>query len=142
MGEKSFICKNCKAKVPSLAVGTKNRNHCPFCLWSLHIDRKPGDRDDPCQGLMEPIGLTFKNEGFDKNGKEKQGEIMIIHQCTACGKISKNRIAGDDDAKEVLKVFEKSSQLPVLSDISMGGIKLLKEEDRKEIEIQLFGKKL
>ncbi len=120
MAEKSFICLNCGQRVSIKAVGTKNRNHCPNCLWSLHVDDKmPGDRKSNCRGLMKPIGLTFKNEGLDKYGHARTGEIMIIHQCVLCGKILNNRIAGDDNPKKILEITKK--------------------EDKQEVEKQIFG---
>jgi len=135
----TFICENCRKNVSNAAIGTHHRNHCPFCLWSLHVDKdKPGDRDDPCQGLMEPIGLTFKKEGIDKYGKLRQGELMVVHRCLGCGKISINRIAADDEAKEILKVFEKSLKRTE----NVIGIEFLGEKDREEIETQLFGKRV
>lgn len=121
MGKKSFICENCKAKVPSLAIGTKNRNHCPFCLWSKHVDENlPGDRKSHCLGMMRPIGVDFKKEKKDKYGQEAKGEIMLAHQCQKCGKESNNRIAGDDNPEAILAVGE--------------------EINKKEVKRQLFGK--
>ena len=74
---KKFKCQNCSKDIKiNLQMGTKNRNHCPNCLFSLHVDEKPGDRSSLCYKLMEPIGLTFKKEGYDKYGKEKIGELM------------------------------------------------------------------
>lgn len=142
MNTMKFECLNCgKTVSDSQYMGTENRNHCPFCLWSKHVDINPGDRAQLCQGLMEPIGLTFKNEGVDKYGKKRQGELMLIHRCQKCGKISINRVAGDDDPQEIFKLFLKSSQTLALSDQQLEGIKLLGEKDKKEVEKQLFGKK-
>ncbi len=92
---------------------------------------------------MEPIGLTFKKEGFDKYGKSRQGELMIIHQCQDCGQISINRLAADDEPQMVLKIFEESKKLEkeTLEKIKNENIELLTEEDEKEISTQLFGKK-
>jgi DNA-directed RNA polymerase subunit RPC12/RpoP len=120
MREKSFVCLNCKKEVNIKAIGTKNRNHCSCCLWSLHVDEKiSGDRKSNCHGLMEPVGLTFKDEGVDKYGKKRTGEIMVIHRCVLCGKVSKNRIAGDDNPKTILELSE--------------------EKDKEEVRKQLFG---
>lgn len=121
MEEKIFICKNCSKEVSLNAVGTRNRNHCPYCLWSSHVDKKTGDRENFCHGLMEPIGLTFKkDEGIDKYGEKRQGEIMVVHKCQICGKVSKNRIAGDDNPEVILAICE--------------------EINKKEVKRQLFGK--
>ena len=83
---------------------------------------------------MEPVGLTFKQEGLDKYGQPKKGEIMIIHRCAECGKISINRIAGDDNPEAILDVLKNPQK------ISQDDIKLLTEKDKKEILTQLFGK--
>lgn len=73
---------------------------------------------------MEPIGLSFKKECFDKYGRKKQGEIMLVHKCLKCKKISINRLAGDDEPAEILKILRKSSS----------------PQDEKEVLTQLFGK--
>jgi len=139
-----FRCCNCGQRVPfSEFMGTAHRNHCPFCLWSKHVDlEKPGDRKSGCQAGMKPIGLTFKHEGVDKYGRLQQGELMLVHECTGCGKISINRIATDDDEKVILKVFEESQELNPerRNQLERDGIEILSEETREEILTQLFGK--
>ena len=75
--------------------GGSYRNHCPFCLWSKHVDGPiPGDRVEPCHGLMEPIGIATKSGG----------EYTLIQRCTKCGFERKNRIAGDDNVDLVSKL--------------------------------------
>lgn len=139
----SFICENCQKEVFLAAFGTSHRNHCPFCLWSKHVDEKSGDRKSFCQGLMEPIGLTFKKEGVDKfTGQPRQGEIMVVHRCLVCGKISINRLAGDDDPQEVLKIFRKGLKISPKSKekLKIAGIEILGKKDEEKVKIQLFGK--
>lgn len=68
---------------------------------------------------MEPVGLTFKAEGIDKYGKKRQGEIMLIFKCLMCGKVSNNRIAGDDNPEMILAICG--------------------EKDKEEAKRQLFG---
>lgn len=92
--KKYFICKNCSKSVSYDAPGTKNRNHCPFCLYSLHVDFEIGDRSAECGGLMNAVAKTLKPDG----------EEVLIHQCLKCGQIRKNRIAGDDSYKLVKKL--------------------------------------
>lgn len=124
-------------------MGTLHRNQCPFCLWSKHVDLKvSGDRKSACLGAMEPIGLTFKEEGVDKYGHPRQGEVMIIHHCLECNKYSINRIAADDDPQTILAVFEKSLTLPqeIKDEIKNQNIRLLDDKDREEIRTQLLGK--
>ena len=43
-----FACVHCSAPVPANTDG-HYRNHCPHCLWSLHVDELPGDRASDCQ---------------------------------------------------------------------------------------------
>jgi hypothetical protein len=106
------------------------------------VDHFAGDRKSACLGLMEPVGLTFKAVGVDKYGHPLQGELMIVHHCLECNKFSLNRIAADDEPKAILELFEKSQSLPneIKKEIEKQGIRLLEEEDREEIGVQLFGK--
>lgn len=142
--KKGFQCFHCKKLVP---IGdfmiTHHRNHCPRCLWSKHMDLLiPGDRKSKCQGLMKPIGITLKKEGKDKYGKEREGDVMIVHQCQKCGKISINRIAGDDKEESILKVFEESQKLSQQkkNQLKKQGIKILSRREKKKLLVRLFGK--
>ena len=74
--------------VPQIATGTRHRNHCPACLWSVHVDGKPGDRRANCGAPMEPIAIWVQTDG----------EWSLVHRCSACGGLKGNRIAGDDNA--------------------------------------------
>ncbi|MEN6315330.1 MAG: RNHCP domain-containing protein [Clostridiaceae bacterium] len=80
-----FICAYCGADVKPLTNGSY-RNHCPFCLYSLHVDNLPGDRASDCFGMMKPIGIRY-------NGKKGW---QIIHHCKKCGMEKVNRAAPDD----------------------------------------------
>ena len=93
-GESSsaFLCAHCGAAVPGSAPGTIHRNHCPRCLWSLHVDLTTGDRRSACRGPMEPIAIGIRPDG----------EWSLVHRCARCGLVRLNRIAGDDN--EVLLV--------------------------------------
>jgi hypothetical protein len=132
-----FKCSHCKQFVViNDIMGTANRNHCNMCLWSKHVDKAKGDRKSTCNGGMRPVGLTFKYEGHGKIG-----EIMLIHLCSACQKISINRIARDDPEDCILDVFRKSSELgnSIRLQFIKAGIGLLVESDFIEINKQLFG---
>jgi hypothetical protein len=72
--------------VDGRSFGTRHRNHCPYCLWSRHVDESPGDRRCACRAPMKPVGIEVKDHG----------EWAIIHRCTGCNTIKTNRIAGDD----------------------------------------------
>ena len=80
-----FICNNCGAAVQPLTNGSY-RNHCPYCLYSLHLDNIPGDRSNNCFGIMKPIGIRY-------NGKKGW---QIVHRCQTCGAEKVNRVAPDD----------------------------------------------
>ena len=80
---KFYICAHCGKEVEPL--GYTSRNHCPFCLCSLHVDINPGDRANECGGLMRPI----RTEPDAKRG------FIIIHKCEKCGEIRRNRAALD-----------------------------------------------
>ncbi|MDC7246085.1 MAG: RNHCP domain-containing protein [Sphaerochaetaceae bacterium] len=94
-----FICLHCGYPVSSRAWGTKHRNHCPNCLWSRHVDIKPGDRACLCRGEMEPIALW---EGVD-------GELKVLHRCRTCGTIKANRVAGDDNFDALTRLIPRLS---------------------------------
>lgn len=141
--DSGFNCDNChKWVVINEFIGTKNRNHCPFCLWSKHVDDKvSGDRAADCQGDMKPVGLTVKQVGKDKYGKARQGELMLIHICTKCGKISINRLAGDDDTAltmDLLRPIHMTAEEK--KSVKKSGIKILSPRNEAAVKTQLFGK--
>jgi hypothetical protein len=140
--EDGFLCKHCNAYVSSALClsGVLNRNHCPYCLWSRHLDLyEAGDRLSACKAPMRPIGLTIKTTR-KKYGPDR-GELMLIHLCTECGRLSINRIAADDDPQNVLEVFESSFQLSVSMQtrLDADGIRALDAMDINIIRAQLFG---
>lgn len=141
----NFRCGNCLSMVfNETAIGTVQRNHCNTCLWSKHVDTKPGNRDSDCHSRMEPLALTFKHAGVDKYGKERVGDVMLVHMCTGCETPNINRIAGDDSCSKIMDTFNKSLSLDdaKIDIIETHGIKILREEDRQHLEIALFGKPL
>ena len=132
-----FSCSHCKQWVViNPFIGTANRNHCHWCFWSKHVDIKKGDRRAVCQAGMRPIALTFKHEGFGR-----EGELMIVHQCAQCQKISINRIARDDPEYLVMELFVASQQLsaPVRALLAAQDIVCLDSDDESAVRRQLFG---
>lgn len=136
-----FKCTHCNVLVSSahLLSGVNNRNHCPYCLWSCHLDLyAAGDRLSACKGQMKPIGLTMKLSR-NKYRRESRGELMLIHQCVECNALSINRIAADDDSYAILAIFQASVQNQV-GDLCAGhGILALTENERAILHKQLFG---
>jgi RNHCP domain len=93
--EQSFKCGHCKRFVGPLPSGGHQRNHCPFCLYSRHVDdRRPGDRASACNASMEPIGAF----------QRPNGEHCVVHRCLGCGFERFNRIGADDDFDLVLSL--------------------------------------
>ena len=143
IGEQGFTCRNCKLYVscaPSLA-GVQNRNHCPFCLWSRHLDGlSAGDRGAGCRGKMRPVGLTTKR-GRNKYANQRDGELMIIHRCTVCAKIVINRIAADDGAAMIFELFERSCapDAAFLAELEALGVAILTASERDLVRQRLFG---
>ncbi len=89
--DESFICEHCHKKVEKL--GYTSRDHCPYCLYSKHVDITPGDRANTCCGLLKPIEIEkFKNT------------FKIIYKCEKCGKKHKNIIAKDDEFNEIINL--------------------------------------
>ncbi len=93
--DSGFICANCGKEVEPL--GYTSRNHCPFCLHSLHLDINPGDRASDCGGLLEPISAEID---------PKKGYI-IVSRCKKCGAIRRNKAANEaknqpDDINKII----------------------------------------
>ena len=80
-----FLCEKCGLTVQPLRNGSC-RNHCPRCLWSKHVDDIPGDRASECGGTMQPVAV-------EQDGKRGW---MLVHRCTLCGFVRRNRTALDD----------------------------------------------
>jgi len=96
-----FVCKNCGKKVGTLKYGGHHRNHCPICLFSLHVDKKiSGDRGSGCYGLMKPVSYF----------QRRTGEFVLVHRCLKCQVERFNRIAGDDDLEKVKKLVKTASR--------------------------------
>ena len=79
--DSGFICAACGREV--LPLGYTSRNHCPFCLSSLHVDVNPGDRANECGGPLRPV----RAEPDPKRG------YVLVHRCEKCGGISRCRAA-------------------------------------------------
>lgn len=138
-----FRCTHCQVVVSAaqLVSGVNNRNHCPYCLWSCHLDLfAAGDRLSACKAPMKPIGLTMK-PGRNKYRRDAGGELMLIHQCVECRSLSLNRIAADDDSETIMAVFQASltvgHQIHALC--QEYGIVMLRADDMRIVHKQLYG---
>ena len=136
-----FRCANCGALVSSLHIlsGVNNRTHCPYCLWSCHLDLySSGDRLSACKAGMKPIGLTLKRSR-NKYQTESRGELMLVHACVDCATVSINRIAADDDPESILSIFQSSLDIDQDDFYDQQGITMLDVEDTGVVHTQLFG---
>ena len=84
-----FVCENCGFSTE----GNGYTNHCPKCLWSKHVDINPGDREEKCGGMMEPIGAFLKN-----------GENILVHKCIRCSFERNNGVGKKDNFDAFVKI--------------------------------------
>ena len=89
--DEAFTCINCGKEVNPL--GYTTRDHCPHCLYSIHIDIMPGDRANTCKGILKPIGI----EKFKDTYK-------IVYRCEKCHEEHKNIMATDDSLDEIINI--------------------------------------
>ena len=138
-----FVCINCRNFVSSEALlsGVHHRNHCPYCLSSRHLDLfKSGDRLSACKASMRPVALTLKKTA-KRYAAENKGEIMLVHQCEGCGRLSINRIAADDSTQVLMDVFERSSSLRMQELLfEQDDIHILTQNDPPVLQTQLIGR--
>ena len=95
--DSGFTCAVCGREV--LPLGYTSRNHCPFCLSSLHVDINPGDRKNECMGILRPI----------KALPDPKREYIIVHRCEKCGAVVRNKAAHEakiqpDDMNLIIKL--------------------------------------
>ncbi len=91
-----FICEHCNNPVK----GNGYTNHCPYCLYSKHVDEDPGDRAATCHGMMEPIAVEVKGDQY-----------ILLHRCLKCQHIKRNKAASNDNFQAILRIMEKQSFL-------------------------------
>ncbi len=89
--DEAFICINCGKEITPL--GYTTRDHCPYCLYSIHVDVMPGDRSNTCRGILKPIGI----EKFKDTYK-------IVYRCEKCHEYHKNIMATDDSLDEIINI--------------------------------------
>jgi hypothetical protein len=104
-------------------------------LHSRHLDLlRAGDRLAACKGSMQPVALTCKRSR--KRYGQAAGELMLVHRCCECGKLSLNRIAADDDGEAILSLLSKVS----FDELEAAGILPLTLDDLPNVHEWLFGK--
>ena len=95
MIDESFVCEKCGKKIKKL--GYTARDHCPYCLYSKHVDINPGDRNNSCKGMLEPVGIEKFKDSF-----------KIIYLCEKCHKTHKNIMAKDDDMNKIIELSKRA----------------------------------
>jgi hypothetical protein len=131
-----FTCLHCQREVlsDSAISGVLHRNHCPYCLWSRHVDLfESGDRLAVCKGPMPPVALAFKRPR-KKYAPLQPGELQLVHRCAECGALSLNRLAADDLPPAVWDVFQNTSTL-ALPDVELAG-----PAQHALVHMRLFGR--
>lgn len=92
MIDENFVCLNCGKDVSPL--GYTARDHCPYCLCSLHVDINPGDRLNTCKGILKPVSVDKFKDTY-----------KIVYKCTKCGQSHRNILASDDDFDVLLEIM-------------------------------------
>lgn len=82
--DESFTCIHCGCLV--IPLGVSDRDHCPSCLRSLHVDVVPGDRENPCGGVLDPVG-----------GEVAGGRVTLVYRCRRCGGAHRVKAATDGE---------------------------------------------
>lgn len=90
---------------------------------------------------MRPVGLVFKDASYNAYIDSIIGELMVVHICLGCGKISGNRIAGDDNPYSIIGLLETPSALPgeLTARLKYQGIVLLSRNDEQTVRRILYG---
>ena len=91
MVDEEFVCTVCNKNVSPL--GYTARDHCPYCLCSLHVDINPGDRTNNCKGILRPLGVEKYKDSY-----------KILYKCERCHKTHKNIMASDDDMEMIIEI--------------------------------------
>lgn len=66
---------------------------------------------------------------------------MVVHLCLSCGKVSLNRIAGDDNPYVITCLLKERNSLGkgVITKLTSQGIMLLNKDNKKDVLTALYG---
>ncbi len=92
--KENFTCGYCGKDV----VGNGYTNHCPYCLWSQHVDKEPGDRAELCRSLMEPRAVSIVGDSY-----------RITHHCLTCGYEKVNTSSPEDQFETLLAIVRRTN---------------------------------
>jgi len=99
--DEGFICAVCGHEVKPLKYSS--RDHCPRCLSSIHIDIKPGDRANPCRGILKPIQVL----------PDPKKDFIIIYRCEKCGETVRCRAAMQGDSPDDMSLLIKLTRAEI-----------------------------
>jgi hypothetical protein len=85
--DEAFTCAHCGGDVPPH--GRTARDHCPWCLRSLHVDVVPGDRAASCHGVLDPVAFELVG-----------GQPVLRHRCRRCGTERRVRAVTDGEVPD------------------------------------------
>lgn len=90
---------------------------------------------------MRPIAIAFKDYSINPFTNMGGGELVIIHKCLSCCKLSSNRIAGDDCIYQILCLIKDSINLSqeITQEIINLKLTLINNENKQESLISLLG---
>lgn len=90
---------------------------------------------------MKPIAITFKDYEINPFTNRGGGELMVVHECVNCGKLSPNRIAGDDNEYQILHILKESLCLSenMAMKLRNMGLELITGKNKEEALISLLG---
>lgn len=93
--DNGFICRVCGREVPPLKYSS--RDHCPWCLSSIHIDVMPGDRANECLGTLKPVQVL----------PDAKKDFIIVYKCEKCGESVRCRAAMSGDTPDDMALLIK-----------------------------------
>ena len=91
--QEDFVCDHCGRQVR----GNGYTDHCPHCLWSVHVDNSPGDLANPCRGPLEPVQVEFGQPS------------KVYYECCNCGARRKVHAAHNDSFEVMLDIAKKAT---------------------------------
>ena len=93
--DNGFVCAVCNKAVPPLKYSS--RDHCPYCLSSLHVDVLPGDRQNSCKGILKPVQVL----------PDAKKDFIIVYKCEKCGESVRCRAAMSGECPDDMALLIK-----------------------------------
>lgn len=79
--------------------GNGYTDHCPNCLWGLHVDVMPGDRASKCRGQLHPINVVYENDNY-----------LITYRCVKCKSIKTFKASSEDSVDALTNLANASAK--------------------------------